>query len=73
MDRSATECAYQKIQALMAAFEKKHGSTQCRVLVDGCDFMTPEGQSKYKERNMMRNQCAGCVATVSESLDSLLK
>jgi hypothetical protein len=72
-DRSATECAYQKTQALMAEFEKQHGSTHCRALVNGCDLMTPEGQAEFKAQDLLRKRCVGYVTTVCGSLERLLE
>jgi len=67
-DRSATEKTYQKTQELLAGFEQRHGSCLCRVLLGGCDLRTPEGQRFYKEHDLLRKTCIGCVQSVVESL-----
>jgi C_GCAxxG_C_C family probable redox protein len=66
--RSATEETYQKTLELMARFEKKHGSCLCRVLVEGCDLRTAEGQQFFKEHDLLHKTCVGCVQTVVEGL-----
>jgi C_GCAxxG_C_C family probable redox protein len=71
-DRSATEETYQKTLELMARFEQQHGSCICRVLLDGCDLRTAEGQQYFKEQDLLHKTCAGCVQTVVEEVAKLL-
>lgn len=71
-DRSATEETYQKTLELMARFEKKHGSCLCRVLVEGCNLRTAEGQQFFKEHDLLHKTCVGCVQTVVEELAGIL-
>ena len=71
-DRSATEDTYQKTLGLMARFEKRHGSCLCRVLLDGCDLGTAEGQRFFKEHDLLHKTCVGCVQTVVEALAEIL-
>src|ERR1022692_459784 len=71
-DRSATEQTYQKTQDLMARFEQRHSSCFCRVLLDGCDLRTPEGQQHFKENDLLHKTCMGCVRTVVDALAQIL-
>ena len=71
-DRSATEETYQKTLELMARFEKRHGSCFCRVLLDGCDLRTAEGQQHFKEHDLLHNTCVGCVQSVVEALAGIV-
>ena len=71
-DRSATEQTYQKTQELMARFEQRHGSCFCRVLLDGCDLRTAEGQRYFKEQDLLHKTCAGCVQSVVEILAGMV-
>jgi C_GCAxxG_C_C family probable redox protein len=71
-DRAATEETYRKTQDLMARFEKRHGSCLCRVLLEGCDLGTEEGQRQFKERDLLHKTCLGCVRTVVESVAEIL-
>jgi len=71
-DRAATEETYQKTLDLMARFEKQHGSCLCRVLLDGCDLRTPEGQRQFKERDLLHKTCLGCVQSVVETLTQIM-
>ena len=70
--RSATEETYQKTLELMARFEERHGSCLCRVLLDGCDLQTAEGQRFFKEHDLLHETCVGCVQTVVEALAEML-
>jgi C_GCAxxG_C_C family probable redox protein len=65
-DRSATEETYRKTLDLMERFEQRHGSCVCRVLLDGCDLRTEEGQQHFKERDLLHKTCMGCVQSVVE-------
>jgi len=71
-DRSATEQTYQKTLDLMARFEQRHGSCFCRVLLDGCDLRTTEGQRLFKAHDLLHKTCVGCVQTVVEELAGIL-
>ncbi len=71
-DRSATEDAYQKTLELMARFEQRHGSCLCRVLLQGCDLRTTEGQQYFKEHDLLHKTCAGCVQSVVETLSQIM-
>jgi C_GCAxxG_C_C family probable redox protein len=72
-DRAATEQTYQRTAELMARFESKHGSCLCRVLVEGCDLRTPEGQQYFKEHDLLHKTCLGCVRSVVETMGELLQ
>ena len=71
-DRSAAEDTYHKTLELMARFEKRHGSCLCRILLEGCDLRTAEGQRFFKERDLLHKTCVGCVQTVVEGLAEIL-
>jgi C_GCAxxG_C_C family probable redox protein len=71
-DRTATEETYQKTLELMARFEKRHGSCLCRVLLDGCDLSTAEGQQFFKQQDLLHKTCVGCVQSVVEGLAGIL-
>jgi C_GCAxxG_C_C family probable redox protein len=71
-DRSAAEQTYEKTRVLMEQFEKKHGSCSCRVLLEGCDLATPEGQRHFKEQDLLHQTCVKCVRSVGEILAELL-
>lgn len=71
-ERSQAEESYGKVRTLMAQFEEKHGSCNCRTLLDGCDLNTLEGQRSFKARDLLHKTCKGCVETVAESLETLL-
>jgi C_GCAxxG_C_C family probable redox protein len=71
-DRSATEHTYRQTLELMARFEKLHGSCLCRVLLEGCDLRTPEGQQYFKAHDFLHKTCAPCVQSVAETLTDLL-
>jgi C_GCAxxG_C_C family probable redox protein len=71
--RSVTEDTYQRTLELMARFEKRHGSCFCRVLLEGCDLRTAEGQQFFKEHDLLHKTCVRCVQTVVEGLGGMLE
>ena len=71
-DRFATEETYRKAEELMAGFERRHGSCTCRVLLEGCDLRTPEGQQRFKDQDLLHQTCAKCVRTVAELLAGMV-
>jgi C_GCAxxG_C_C family probable redox protein len=71
-DRAATEETYRKTLELMARFEEKHGSCLCRVLLEGCDLRTEDGQRRFRERDLLHKTCVRCVETVAEALADMM-
>ena len=72
-DRSATEETYRKTQELMSRFEERHGSCLCRVLLNGCDLRTAQGQAYFKENDLLHKTCVGCVRSVVEILAQIVE
>ncbi len=53
MDATSTlDQNYAKVRELIAHFEKKFGTTNCKGLI-GCDLATPEGHQFFKENNLI--------------------
>lgn len=71
-DRLATEETYRKTLKLMEGFEERHGSILCRVLLDGCNLGTTEGQQFFKEHDLLHRTCAPCVKSVVEILATMV-
>jgi C_GCAxxG_C_C family probable redox protein len=71
-EKSVAHQTYQKTNELMDAFERVHGSCQCRTLVDGCDLRTPEGMQRFRQDGLHQKVCVGCVRTVGEILAGML-
>ncbi len=70
--RSATDLTYRKVRELMDEFAKKHGTSICRELLQGCDLTTEEGPKRLKENDFLNKICAPCVQSVVEILESIL-
>lgn len=62
------DTVYARVQKLMARFEEKLGSTECRALI-GCDMTTPEGREEFVARDLHNTLCANAVATVASLLE----
>lgn len=71
-DQSFTEETYRKVRELLWQFESKHGTSNCRTLLMGCDLGTPEGQRYFKENDLRNKSCKGFVKTVADTLEHML-
>jgi len=71
-DKAPTEATYGKVRVLMSRFESKHGTYICRTLLNGCALNTAEGQRYFKENDLSKKTCAGCVRTVVETVEAIL-
>ncbi|MBI5095333.1 MAG: C_GCAxxG_C_C family protein [Candidatus Hydrogenedentes bacterium] len=70
-ERTATEETYAKSQELIRRFEAKHGTCNCRQLVEGCDLSTEEGRKVFMERDLMNRTCKLCVESVVSIVEEL--
>ncbi len=71
-EKAVAQQAYARTGELMAAFERAHGSCMCRTLLGGIDLRAPEGMQRFKEQDLHRKVCVGCVRTVGEILADML-
>jgi C_GCAxxG_C_C family probable redox protein len=71
-DRAATEDVYRKVQELMSRFESRLGICNCRTLLSGCDLNSTDGQRYFKENDLLKTTCTGCVKLVTEILEEIL-
>ena len=71
-DRAATEDVYRKVQELMSRFESELGTCNCRTLLSGCDLNSTDGQRYFKENDLLKTTCTGCVKLVTEILEEIL-
>ena len=70
-DRNTTEAMYQKTRDFIKSFEKIHGSIICRELLNGCDLMTEEGQTEFRDQGLLQNTCIKCVETAVKILSEI--
>ena len=52
---------YAKTLALFRNFVAKHGTVNCRELMNGLDMNDPEDKKKIGELNLFKNHCTGYV------------
>lgn len=71
-DRSVTEETYGKVRELMGRFAGKHGTYTCRMLLDGIELTTEQGQLSYLENDYFNRVCKPCVRDVVEMLEEIL-
>jgi hypothetical protein len=57
----------------MARIEQRHGSCTCRVLLEGCDLRTAQGQQHFKEQDLLHKTCMKCVQSVGEILAGIIE
>lgn len=71
-DNEASETTYAKTRTLIDRFEKAHGSINCRKLIDGCDLLTEQGQTRFLNEKMLEKVCFPNVKTVVTILEDIL-
>jgi C_GCAxxG_C_C family probable redox protein len=71
-DSSVQDKAYALTRDFLERFEEKHGTIECRKLLDGTDLLTPEGQERFKKENMKKDRCACFVNDAVEILEQIL-
>jgi len=59
---------YERVRGFIAAFEARHGSSECRALL-GFDISTPEGMSRIRKQNLIATRCTEFVRTAVELLE----
>ena len=69
-DRSATEATYAKTRELLARFEARLGSCNCRQLL-GCDLATDQGHADFLARDLRGKVCAPCVQAAVSILEEM--
>lgn len=65
------ENAYKLIVEFTEKFEKTHGTSVCRDLIN-CDLTTVEGQKKFNEENISEKVCEKCLKSSVEILNELI-
>lgn len=65
------ENTYQMVNDFMDEFEKRHATTECRVLL-GCDLTTEEGKRQYTDTHLHSAVCVQCVRDAVAILDGML-
>lgn len=69
--KAAQEESYALTRDFFARFEAEHGSSECRVLLDGIDLLTPEGQERFVSEGMSRH-CEGIITHTVRILEEIL-
>ncbi len=68
-DKSFQEKAYAKTKEMAEFFEKKHGTLNCKQLLEGCDLASVTGLLEFKAKGLIKKVCVPCVNTVIEFLE----
>lgn len=69
-ERSAQDATYGKTKELIEAFAAKHGTCNCRELLDGCDLSSVTGLMQFKATGLLKKVCMPCVETVIQFLEA---
>ncbi len=70
-DASATAKTYQKVNELMNRFEEENGSCLCKMILDGIDLRTEDGQRAFSAQDKM-SVCTKCVSDAERIVKSLM-
>jgi len=69
--RDSLDPVYAAVQEFTEWFLSTQHSTNCRELT-GCDFMTPEGQLRFREHGVKQNICLPLVAAAAAQVVRIL-
>ena len=69
----AKELTFEKVNEFLEVFKKKHGSIDCKDLIEGIDLMTEEGRTEAKNRNTHDKICLPIVESAAEIILNLQK
>jgi C_GCAxxG_C_C family probable redox protein len=70
-DREDQEITYAKVNELLDRFRALHGSCVCRVILEGIDLKTSDGQQAFGDKNMM-GVCRRCVSDAVDIVEALV-
>jgi C_GCAxxG_C_C family probable redox protein len=71
-ERPQQDITYAKVRELMDKFKAKHGNVICKSLLDGCELLTPEGQTRFKSEGMT-DRCREYVGSAVEILEEMIE
>jgi C_GCAxxG_C_C family probable redox protein len=64
VDQNTKMKTYEEVSKLLAAMEAIHGSSQCRVLLDGTDLWKAEDREAMKAKGLSDKVCNALIADV---------
>jgi C_GCAxxG_C_C family probable redox protein len=70
-DAAARDATSLRVRRLVAEFERRHGSSDCRALL-GCDIDTPEKRVAARESGLFQRVCPPLVRSAAELVDRVL-
>jgi C_GCAxxG_C_C family probable redox protein len=71
-DDAAKETTYALVREFDREFTETFGTTDCKELL-GCDLLTEEGKTYFRQTNAAEKICTGCVEESVKILERLLK
>lgn len=69
--KSDQENSYSLAREFFSRFELLHKTSECKKLLDGIDFLTTEGQERYKQEGMS-TRCTGFITDSIAILEDIL-
>ena len=70
-DKEKQEVIYSKVRELIDRFKKKHNTINCKLLLEGCELLTSEGQEIFKSKNMIE-KCYEFVNSIEIILEEII-
>jgi C_GCAxxG_C_C family probable redox protein len=64
--------SYSMIQDFNSKFLARHGTTNCRALLN-CDLTTEEGLQYHHENNLSEKVCGQCIKSAIQIIDALIE
>ncbi|NPV00744.1 MAG: C_GCAxxG_C_C family protein [Brevinematales bacterium] len=70
--RPQQDITYAKVREFMDKFSAKHGTVNCKSLLDGCELLTPEGQTRFKSEGMA-DRCREYVGSAAQVIEAMIE
>ncbi len=66
------EKTYSKIREFTKVFKEKYKTTNCKILLNGCDLLTEEGKKRFKKESLTEKICTSYVRDSVKILNDIL-
>lgn len=71
-DQDSKMKTYEEVSKLFTAMETTHGSSQCRLLLEGADLWKPEDRQKMNAKGLTDKVCNAIIADVVRYVEAHL-
>jgi len=71
-DKEKQEDVYAKVQIFLSTFKERFATISCFELLDECNLLTDEGQTRFYAENLIE-KCNACIEATVEILEEIIQ